>query len=313
MDEETGLVATFLAHAKGRFGPLPEEEAAELETLLDRAWKEARARWPAVELPVRRFVSHVAERLTEEGAGRPIAQRVAGMSLTELYLACACLQGLAPAHEAFERDYLAQLTGKLRSSKQSNALLDDVRQIARVKFLVATPESGPRIEEYMGRGALMSWVVVTAGRIATRLEAAEKPRPGADSDELLKMLPGQGADPELDVMKRRHQGEFRQAVREAFATLSAEDRYLLRLHFAEGLSTHELAKHYGVNQSTISRWLKSARQQVYEETRSRLQERLGLSTPGFESFLALVNSQLDLSLSQILGDPDDDAGPEDGG
>lgn len=307
------LVATFLAQAKGRLAPPSEAEGAELEALLVRAWEEARARWPDVELPVGLFVRHVAERLSEEGDGRPIAQRVAGMSLTELYLACACLRGLASAHEAFERDYLAQLAGKLRRSRPSDAMLDDVRQIARVKFLVATPEGGPRIEEYMGRGALMSWVVVTAGRIATRLEAAEKHRSESDSDDFLKMLPGQGADPELDLIKRRHQAEFRQAVREAFATLSADDRYLLRLHFAEGLSTHELAKHYPVNQSTISRWLKSARQQVYEETRSRLQQRLGLSTPGFESFLALVNSRLDLSLSQILGDPGTADEPGNGG
>lgn len=72
MDEASGLVATFLAQAKGRLAPPTEAEAAELEALLVRACQEARARWPAVELPLHQFVSHVAERLTEEGAGKPI-------------------------------------------------------------------------------------------------------------------------------------------------------------------------------------------------------------------------------------------------
>jgi RNA polymerase sigma-70 factor len=302
MQQVPELVATFLAHTKVRFPPPLETEAAALEPLLLRAWEEAHARWPTVQLPVRQFVIHVAERLPGPGPHGPLAPLVSGLSLAELYLACACLQGLASAQEAFERNYLAQLPGKLRSLKQPEAIIDDVCQIARVRLLVATPESAPKIGEYSGRGALLSWVLVTAGRIATRLRAAEKSAPEEDSEELVKMLPGQGIDPELDAMKRRHQSEFRQALREASSTLSAHERHLLRLHFADQLSTYELASLFRVNQSTISRWMKSARQRVYEETRRRLQERLGLSTVDFKSFLALVHSQLDVSISQLLGE-----------
>ena len=311
MDQVPGLVKTFLAHAKRHVRPPTEAETAALEVLLVRAWEDARAKWPAVELPIKSFVIHLAERLPEAEPDSPIATRLARLSLTELYLTCACLHGLAPAHEAFERDYLEQLQGNLRRSQQSAALLDEVRQLARVKLLVSTPDSAPKIGEYLGQGKLQSWVVITAGRIANKLQAAEKPTTGSDSDELLKSLPGQGMDPLMNVMKRRHQAEFRQAVHDACSRLSVEQRLLLRLHFADGLSTHELARHYRVNQSTISRKLQSARQHVYEETRSQLQERLGLSTPGFKSFLALVNSQLDLSISQILGDKGAADDPED--
>jgi RNA polymerase sigma-70 factor len=57
---------------------------------------------------------------------------------------------------------------------------------------------------------------------------------------------------------------------------------------------------FRVNQSTVSRWLKSARQAIYEETRRRLQERLNLSSQEFESLLAVIDSQLEVSFSQIL-------------
>jgi RNA polymerase sigma factor (sigma-70 family) len=67
--------------------------------------------------------------------------------------------------------------------------------------------------------------------------------------------------------------EFRSAVREAFATLSPRQRYLLRLHFIDRLSTAEMGKLYSVDQSTVSRWLRSARQAVFEETKRRLMER----------------------------------------
>jgi RNA polymerase sigma-70 factor len=312
MDQVPGLVATFLEHMKARFVPLTESEAAALWELLIRAWKEARAQWPGVELPAEPFVRYIAERLDEkEGPDRPIPERLASLSLTELYLACACLQGLAPAHEAFERHYLAALPEKLRTLKLPAAVIDDVRQLTGVKLLVATPESAPKIGDYVGRGALLSWVVVIAARIANRLRESDKRAPEDDADWLPKVR-AEGRSPEDRVIMARHQAEFRKAVREAFTTLSAEDRHLLRLHFADGLSTHELAKLYKVNQSTVSRWLKSSRQQVYEETQRLLQERLGLSTQGFESFIVQVNSQLDMSLSQILDNKNSRLEPGDG-
>jgi len=302
MQQVPELVAAFLAHTKVRFLPPTASEAAALQALLIRVWEEARAQWPGVALPAELFVTYLAERLPDASPDSPLAPLLARLSLAELYLTCACLQGLASAHEAFERNYLARLPGKLRGLKQPDVIIDDACQIARVKLLVATPESPPRIGDYTGRGALLSWVVVIAGRIATRLRSEEKPAQEEDSEEFLKMLPGQGVDPELDALKRRHHVEFRQAVREASSTLSADERHLLRLHFADQLSTYELASLFRVNQSTISRWMKSARQRVYEETRRRLQERLGLSTGDFKSFLALIHSQLDVSMSQLLGE-----------
>jgi RNA polymerase sigma-70 factor len=312
MEEVPELVSTFLAHTKVRFVPLSEAEFTALDPLLVRAWEDSRARWPTVDLPARPFVIHLAERLPEASPNSPIAPLLARMSLTELYLTCACLQGMASAQEAFERNYLAKLPGKLRGLKRHDAMVDDICQMTRVKLLVPTPESAPRIGEYTGRGALLNWVLVTAGRIAIRLRAAEKPAPDDDSEDLLKMLPGQGVDPELDVMKRRHHAEFRQAVREAFSTLSADERHLLRLHFVDRLSTYEMAPLFRVTQSTISRGLKSARQRVYEETQCRLRARLGLSTLGFKSFLAFVDSQLDLSISQLLGEKSTVPPPEGG-
>ncbi|WP_343213426.1 sigma-70 family RNA polymerase sigma factor [Archangium violaceum] len=294
-----GLAATFLAHAKVRF--IPPEASAELDGLLLRAWETARERWPAVELPAEAFVTHLAERLPEASPDSPIEPLLAQLSLAELYLACACLRGAPAAIELFDRNYLAKLPGLLRGPKQPEAMIDDICQLARVKLLVPTPEGAPKIAEYTGRGALLSWVRVITVRIAIKLQAAQKPAPDQDSDPELEQIPTPGGDAELELIKRRYQTDFRQAVREAFSELSADDRHLLRLYFVDQLSMYELASLFRVNQSTVSRWLKSARQEVYEETRRRLQERLGLSTRDFKSFLAVLDSQLELNISQLLG------------
>jgi RNA polymerase sigma-70 factor, ECF subfamily len=109
---------------------------------------------------------------------------------------------------------------------------------------------------------------------------------------------------ELDLIRRRHHAEFRQAVREAFAALSMDERHLLRLHVVDQLSTVELGALFRVNQSTVSRWLKSVRQTVFNETRRRLQARLGLSARDFQSFLGALDSQLELGISLIFGEED---------
>lgn len=302
MEQVSGLAAAFLAHAKVRF--VPPVETAALESLLVRAWESSRAQWPAVALPAEPFVIHLAERLPEAAPDSPLEPLLAQLSLAELYLACACMRGLPSAIELFERNYLAKLPGLLKGPKQPEAMLDDVCQVARVKLLVPTPEAAPKIAEYTGRGALLSWVRVTAVRIAIKLRAVEKPASEQDADTVFAALPAPGLDAELDLIKRRYHTDFRQAMREAFSALSADERHLLRLYFVDQLSMYELASLFRVNQSTVSRWLKSARQGVYEETRRRLQARLGLSPRDFQSFLAVLDSQLELSISQLLGEED---------
>ena len=118
--------------------------------------------------------------------------------------------------------------------------------------------------------------------------------------EALKNLPAPESSMELDLIKRRYRREFHQAVREAFAALSSNQRHLLQLHFVDGLSMTEMGTLYRVNQSSISRWLRDARQSVYEGTKNLLKERLRISSGEFESLLAAVESQLDLSLSELL-------------
>ncbi len=275
-------------------------EPAALERLLLQAWETARAQWPSVALPAAPFVTYLAERLPEAGSPNALEPLLEQLSLAELYLACGCVRGIASAIQLFERNYLAKLPGLLKGPKLPDAMVDDVCQLVRVKLLVSTPEGAPKLAEYTGRGALMSWVRVTAVRMAIRLQAGEKPAADEDPDTAFKAIPAPGVDTELDLIRRRYHSDFRHAVREAFTTLSADERHLLRLYFADELSMYELAALFRVNQSTVSRWLKTARQTVYEETQRCLQARLGLSSRDFKSFLAVLDSQLGLDLSQLL-------------
>src|SRR5207237_4983996 len=120
----------------------------------------------------------------------------------------------------------------------------------------------------------------------------------------LESLPAGSLDPELDLIRRRAEEEFRTCLRAAVAALSDHERHLLRLHHADGLSTVAMAKMFGVSQPTMSRRVQGARQAVLEETKRLLKERLAFSSRDLESFLGMLDSRLDVSISQIFGPPD---------
>ncbi|MCP3138188.1 sigma-70 family RNA polymerase sigma factor [Pyxidicoccus xibeiensis] len=301
MEPVRGLAEMFLATAKVRFAPPPS--LAALEALLSRSWEEARAHWPTVVLPPPLFVAHVAERLPEEGPDSPPEALMGQLSLVDLYLACACVHGIPSAIETFDRHYLAKLPALLRRSGQSAALIDDLCQQARLNLLVPTPGGEARIASYSGRGALTNWVSVAVSRMKLKMLDKQGPAPDGDGDNIEDWgIPSPEQNLEVEFIRRRHHADFRLAIKEAFSTLPDDKRHLLRLYYGDQLSSYELAPLFNVNQGTISRWLKAAREAVYAETRRLLQERLGLSTQDIESIGG--DSQLGVSLSQLLGRQD---------
>lgn len=301
MEQTQTLTETFVARASGGFSPA---QMTALSGVLSRAVESCRAQWRGVSIPAAVFVRHLAERLPAPNADSPVEALLGQLSLAELYLACACLHRDPEALAVFERSYLAKLPGLLGSMKEPAATIDEICQLVRVRVLVGTRDNGPRIAEYAGRGSLLSWLRVIASRVALKLIAANPPAADESGAALLEALPAPGMDLELDLIKRRYHTEFRDAVREAFSSLSKDDRHLLRLYFVDRLSTPELGGLFRVHQSTAFRWLQRAQRAVYEETKRRLQARLGFATQEFKSLFAVLDSQLGLTISQMLGTED---------
>lgn len=299
MEDPLKLSATFLAGAPADIAM--SGHADELEKLLRHAWETGRGPWQQLPLPADVFVRHLARQMPAGNAGSSLALLVEQLELVDLYLACACMHGEPAAVEVLEQQYLAKLPSLLSYLRLPISLLDEVCQQVRIHLLIGTTDAtGPRLGEYTGRGSLMSWIKVIAVRLALKHGPSARETPEEDVIEALKNLPAPEPSMELDLIKRRYRREFHQAVREAFAALSSNQRHMLQLHFVDGLSMTEMGSLYRVNQSTISRWLRDARQSIYEGTKNLLKERLQISSREFESLLAAIESQLDLSLSELL-------------
>jgi RNA polymerase sigma-70 factor, ECF subfamily len=84
--------------------------------------------------------------------------------------------------------------------------------------------------------------------------------------------------------------------------VSPEHRALLRLHFAQGVTTAQLATMYSVSRATLVRRLTDAREALVVQVKTNLKSTLGVTDKDFLSVIKLVNSQLDLRLSVVLKD-----------
>ncbi len=250
----------------------------------------ATAAWPSIALGEDVFLDHLAARVAP-----PDPATLARAHVADLYLACACATAATrtPATTAFSKAYLDEIPTYLSASGNAE-LADEVRQILAERLLLGGA-AAPKILDYTGSGPLRGWVRVAAVRAALTLRRAQK---GGDPDALDGLV---GAvDPELDAVKLHYKADFAQALVDALATLGERERALLKLHYLDGVPVDRLAKLYGVHRGSASRWLSDARDAILAETRALLRARLKLTDSQFASVAALVQSQLEVSLRQLL-------------
>jgi RNA polymerase sigma-70 factor (ECF subfamily) len=237
---------------------------------------------PAV--PVARFADQLAERL-RAGADPHHA--------ADLVLAAACLAGHPAALAILERDHLAAAAAALTRRRLPPADVDEVLQQLREKLLLG---ERPRLLDYAGRGPLRSFLRVAALRTAHNLRRAAGPLAPPLAAELIAP-----DDAELAALELRHAAEIKRALQAGLLTLGMRERTVFRLHLLDGLSLEEIGRLYGVNKSSVSRWLGAARAHLLDTARRELAARLD---PGdLASLVRAFSENLDLSLTRLLRDP----------
>ena len=250
---------------------------------LRRAYEDARSAWPTlVAVPFELFATRAENR-------SPVAYS------RDLYLACACGLGDAAALAELDRLFIGVVREAVARIDRSSDFADEVRQLLRQRLLVGDEA---KIRDYRGAGALAGWLRTAAVRTALNLQrAAQKWRhevPPTD-EPLAQML-----DPEMALLYERHKQEVTAALERAIAGLEPEARLLLRFYYADQLTISRIAALKGVGLATVHRRLTAATEAVLAGVRGDLSDRLKISTESLNSLLRGVQSQIDLSLSQLL-------------
>lgn len=267
-------------------------DATALEPRLAEVLAAARAAWPELGLADGVYLRHLAERLPGKA---PPVDALREVYAADLYLACACAEGLPAAHAALEARFLGRVGAAVERVERSEEGVAEVRQRLREKLLTAEGGRRPKVAEYQGRGPLVAWLRAAAVRLALNLRRSERRRARAEEEVLAEDAVPVG-DMEAEYLRRRYREDFQAALAEALAALPVRERTVLKLHVVEGLSLERIGALYQTHKSTVSRWVARAREEVLAQARERLVERLRLTPTELHSLLRAVRSQLDLSL-----------------
>ena len=264
------------------------EVPASLEGDLRERLDGGRAAWPQLALEDAVFVRHLA--FPGDTSLPPLKHA------PDLWLACACANGVKGAAAAFERQH--RRTIERAVAQVNRAAVEEVTQAVMVSLLVAAEGARPRIAEYRGHAALRTWLATVAANTTLNQVKLRANQP-YDS------LGGVGAavagiEPELAMAKARYAGDLDVALREALAALDERRRVLLRLHHVKGWTVDRLATMYRVSRSGAGRLLVDAREALLEDTKRRLIARLKLTPSELGSMVVALRSNLQVSIVRML-------------
>ena len=210
----------------------------------------------------------------------------------------ALADGDRDALARYERELVPVIAAQLRRRGLTDDAIADVQQTLRARLFVGDG-AGPAIAHYEGRGALKSWVLVSALREAVRVRQRGAREPAVDDDALVALADrSETAMPSVD--KERYRAAFRAAFRAALGELAPRDRVLLKLHVLDGLTIDQIGALQGVHRATAARWIERARETLSRAVRRDLMKQLGADPFEAEELLAWVQSRIELSLS-LLG------------
>ncbi len=258
---------------------------------LEEAIAAAVATWPNIRVGAATFGDYVRARV----AGEHAVVDASATHVADLYLACGCVHGDASAWRELDRLYLARVAEYVGRVDSARAFADEVRQLLSEK-LVPRREEPSKLARYSGRGPLGSWMRVAAVRVARDLKRAA--RPTEDIDKL--DLASSRKDVEIAFLKREFAAVFTTAFQAVLATLTTDERNVVRLHYLDGLTIEQVGKTYGVSRATAARWLASARVTIIDRVRASLSDQIPASDAEPANVLAFVQSQLELSLRRHL-------------
>jgi RNA polymerase sigma-70 factor (ECF subfamily) len=213
-------------------------------------------------------------------------------------MACACLEGNDVALATFEAEYTARLPALLGRLRLDEAVVEDLTSTVREKLFVTHGDGSPLIKDYSGRGALFAWLRSIAVHAALKL----KRRAGRETDLGTAFeLASPEANPELVYLKRRYAADFKGSLERAFRVITTRERNLLRQHYFDALTIDDLGVLYRVHRATAARWVADARKSVLKAVRADLMSNLALADNDVEALWASAQSDLEASISRLLG------------
>jgi len=289
----SALVRAFREEASPVAVGRAERDGVALVQLLAELYARGRDAHPRIVVPEPAFGRYLARCAT----GGKI-ESLTDVAVEDVYLACACVEKVRGAAPAFERRF-----GRVIRRAVSRVLATaDERQEAEQRawqhLLVGGSDDAPRIGQYLGQGSLDKWISVAAMRIAISFGRSESAERRLRDKAIAE---ASGVDPEHMFMKGELREAFEAAVSTSLGRLKPRERLVLKLYLVSGMTLEAIGKSLGVTRQAVTKTLTHARETIVSEVDVSVREQLKLSKEDLTSVLRYVASQLDVSISRVLG------------
>lgn len=240
---------------------------------LRASFEQCRRRFPSVDLSLEDYIARV-QQAQASAPGVEIHQE-------DLFLACACSRGDRAAWEYFSQEYLPRIRGWASQACRRMCDGEDLSQ-ELVKNLLDRRE---KFAAYDGRGSLGSWLRVAVSRAAIdrfRRVRREVSLEGMQAESVSMADPVEAAAAE-ENLDARWGPVIRAHLSRELDQLSAHDRLLLGLYYVEDVPLKAMAAHFGVHESTVSRWLDRVRNALRQRVEREMRARFGLRAGEIEA------------------------------
>src|SRR5262249_36267759 len=157
----------------------------------------------------------------------------------------------------------------------------------------------PKIATYSGRASLRSWVRTVATRTAVSLLRRTTGGEQVD-DKILEALPSASDGPDEQHFRATYRAELKEAFETALASLTPQQRNLLRHRYVDELAIEAIATLYGVHKTTVFRWLESALGVLAKRTQNAFQQRVRVTPSEMLRIVDRLRGHVELSLRRLL-------------
>ncbi len=225
---------------------------------------------------------------TESAVESPLSERVGRLSLDDLYLAWACVQGEDAAWREVAQLHFPFIRSFARRYLPAEAATDTADEV------IADLWERRKLERYYGRSSLRTWLGALVAHHA--INVTETVRRHARKSGALRVMAAETQEAASDDTAADAQARdtLRAILSESFRALPAQTRVLLQLYYEQELTLDEIGRSLHVSPAALSRRLKHARETLRADIEARARRRAGVPADALREGVDLARLEVDL-------------------
>jgi RNA polymerase sigma-70 factor len=257
-----------------------------LQQIITRSYESGRSFHGHLALDVERYIPHlfllIRKHFGVVEEAPELVDFLQALHTNDLYLTLACAQGSDAAWRRFQTIYQHHIYETALFLCPHRTQADELANSLMGHLFIKDASGRPRIASYDGRVALTAWLWAVIGHKA--LDERQLKHHHFKRLDLLADRPDCASqwNAESRLRTTRHAQKILVACKSAVASLSAQERSFLLLHYQEELSSREIAQLFEMSKTNVNYHLKQARQKLGQEILSILRNQYSLSEAALE-------------------------------